>query len=118
MPPFIKYLEHWKRVGVSDATRATFSGGRHFDRFRRQVSGADLVRRSGNNLLGGKDVGSNKAAQGVVRHAQRLCRFGHGKPFAVLFGGAVGVDSTHTPNRSDAVRRPAFALAGGHAHSI
>jgi transposase len=68
-PPPLSVWEHWKRVGVSDATRATFSGHRHFDRFRRQVSGADLVRRSGNDLLGGKDVDFNKAAQGVVRHA-------------------------------------------------
>jgi transposase len=117
-PPSPSVWEHWKRVGVGDATRTTFSGHRHFDWLRRQVIGADLVWRSSNNLLSGKDLGFNKAAQGVVRHAQRRCRLGHGQPFAVLFGGAVGVDSAHAPNRSDAVRRPAFALASGHAHSI
>ena len=68
-PPSLSIWKHWKRVGVSDATRATFSGHRHFDGFRRQVIGADLVRRSSNNLLSGKDVGFNKAAQGVVRRA-------------------------------------------------
>src|SRR3984957_11641066 len=56
-PPSLSIWEHWKRVGVSDATRATLSGHRHFYRFRRQVIGADLVRRSSNNLLSGKDVG-------------------------------------------------------------
>ena len=61
-PPSLSIWEHWKRVGVSGATRATFSGHCHFDRFQRQIIGADLVRRSSNNLLGGKDAGFNKAA--------------------------------------------------------
>lgn len=60
--PSLSTWEHWKRVRVSNATRATFSGHRHFDRLRRQVISANLVRRSGNNLLGGKDAGFNKAA--------------------------------------------------------
>jgi transposase len=60
--PFSSIWEHWKRVRVSNATRATFSGHRHFDRLRRQVISADLVGRSGNNLLSGKDTGFNKAA--------------------------------------------------------
>jgi transposase len=68
-PPSLSIWEHWKRIGVSDATRATFSGHRHFDRFRCQIISADLVRRSGNNLLSRKDLGFNEAAQGVVRHA-------------------------------------------------
>ena len=61
-PPSLSIWEHWKRVGISGATRATFSGHCHFDRFRRQIIGADLVRRSSNNLLGGKDAGFNEAA--------------------------------------------------------
>jgi transposase len=68
-PPSLSVWEHWKRVGISDATRTTFSGHRRFDGLRRQVIGADLVRRSSNNLLSGKDLGFNEAAQGVVRHA-------------------------------------------------
>src|SRR5262249_22929616 len=44
--PSLSIWEHWKRVGMSGATRATFSGHCHFDRFRRQIIGADLVRRS------------------------------------------------------------------------
>ncbi len=64
--PSSSIWKHWKRVGVSNATRATISGDRHFDRLRRQVIGADLVRRSGNNLLGCKDAGFNKAAYRMV----------------------------------------------------
>ena len=64
--PSLSVWEHWKRVRVSNATRATISGDRHFDRLRRQVIGADLVRRSGDNLLGSKDTGFNKAAYRMV----------------------------------------------------
>ena len=64
--PSSSIWKHWKRVGVSNATRATISGGRHFDRLRRQVIGTDLVRRSGNNLLGCKNAGSNKPAYRMV----------------------------------------------------
>jgi transposase len=65
-PPSLSIWEHWKRVGVTEPTRATFSGYRHFDGFRRQVIGADLVWRSSNDLLSGKNVGFNEAADGVV----------------------------------------------------
>ena len=64
--PSASIWEHWKRLRVSYATRATFSGDCHFDRLRRQVIGADLVRRSGNNLLSGNDAGFNKAAYRMV----------------------------------------------------
>ena len=68
-PLSLSIWEHWERVCVSKATRAPFSGHRHFDRSRRQVIDADLVRRSGNDLLSGKDASFNKAAEGVVRDA-------------------------------------------------
>jgi transposase len=64
--PSSSIWEHWKRVRISNATRATISGGRHFDRLRRQVIGTDLVRRSGNNLLGCKNAGFNKPAYRMV----------------------------------------------------
>ena len=60
--PSSSIWEHWKCVRVSSATRATFSGHRYFDRLRRQVTSADLVGRSGNNLLSRKDAGFNEAA--------------------------------------------------------
>ncbi len=65
-PPSLSVWEHRKRIRVSNATRATISGDRYFDRLRRQVIGADLVRRSGNYLLDGKDAGFNKAAYRMV----------------------------------------------------
>jgi hypothetical protein len=60
--PSSSIWKHWKRVRVSSATRAAFSGHRHFDRLRRQVTSADLVGRSSNNLLSRKDAGFNEAA--------------------------------------------------------
>jgi len=59
--PSSSIWEHWKCVRVSSATRATFSAHRYFDRLR-QVTSADLVGRSGNNLLSRKDAGFNEAA--------------------------------------------------------
>jgi hypothetical protein len=60
--PSSSIWKHWKRVRVSSATRATFSGHRYFDRLRRQVTSADLVGRSGNNPLSRKDAGFNEAS--------------------------------------------------------
>jgi transposase len=65
-PSSLSIWKHWKRVGVSNATRATLSGDRRFDRLRRQVISTDLVRRSGNYLLSGKDAGFDKAAYYMV----------------------------------------------------
>jgi transposase len=58
--------KHWKRVVVGDATRATFSGYRRFDRFRRQVVGANLVRRAGHNLHRGQHTGFDQTAYRVA----------------------------------------------------
>ena len=63
--PSSSICKHWNRVVVGDATRATLSG-RGFDGFRHQVIGADLIRRSGNDLHGGKDTGFDKAPDRVV----------------------------------------------------
>ena len=48
--PSLSVCKHWKRVGIVDATRATLSGHRRFDRVRRQVFGANLVRRARHHL--------------------------------------------------------------------
>ena len=58
--------KHWNRVVVGDATRATFSGYRRFDRFRRQVVGANLVRRAGHNLHRGQHTGFDQTAYRVA----------------------------------------------------
>jgi transposase len=60
--PSSSVCKHWNRVVVSDATRATFSGHRRFDRFRRQVVGANLVWRAGHNLHRGQHAGFDQAA--------------------------------------------------------
>jgi hypothetical protein len=64
--PSSSVCKHWNRVVVSDATRATFSGHRRFDRFRRQVVGANLVWRAGHNLHRGQHAGFDQTAQRVA----------------------------------------------------
>jgi transposase len=64
--PCSSVCKHWNRVVVSDATRATFSGHRRFDRFRRQVVGANLVWRAGYNLHRGQHAGFDQAAYRVA----------------------------------------------------
>ena len=87
--------KHWKRIGIGRATRARLSGDRTLKQFRLEVTGADLVGRSGNNLYSRKNTGFNKVTYRVVCDAQQLCRLGHGKPCAVFFRRSIGVDSTH-----------------------
>jgi transposase len=67
--PLSSICKHWKRVSVGRATRATLSGDRSFDRFRCQVIGTDLVRRSGNNLYSRKNAGFDEAPYRVVCNA-------------------------------------------------
>jgi transposase len=64
--PSSSVCKHWNRVVVSDATRATFSGHRRFDRLRRQVVGANLVRRAGHHLHRGQHAGFDQAAYRVA----------------------------------------------------
>ncbi len=67
--PLSNICKHWNRVVVGNATRAPLSRRRGFDRFRHQVIGTDLIRRSGNNLHGGKDAGFDEAPYRVVCNA-------------------------------------------------
>lgn len=64
--PSSSVCKHWNRVVVSDATRATFSGHRGFDGLRREVGGANLVRRTGHNLHRRQRAGFNQAAYCVA----------------------------------------------------
>ena len=64
--PSSNVCKHWNRVVVGNATRAPLSRRRGFDRFRHQVIGTDLIRRSGNNLHGGKHAGFDEAPYSVV----------------------------------------------------
>jgi hypothetical protein len=96
--PSSSVCKHWKRVGVVDATRATLSGHRRFDRFRRQVFGANLVWRARHHLHRRQYAGLNQTAYHVTCDAQRCCRFGQGQPFAILFRRSVGMDTAHAAN--------------------
>jgi len=64
--PSSSVCKHWNRVVVGDATRATFSGHCRFDRFRRQVAGANLVWRAGHNLHRWQHAGFDQAAYRVA----------------------------------------------------
>ena len=64
--PSSSVCKHWNGVVVGDATRATLSRHRRFDRLRHEVIGADLIRRSRNDLHGGKDAGFDEAPYRVV----------------------------------------------------
>ena len=64
--PSSSVCKHWYRVVVSGATRATFSGHRRFDRFRRQVGGANLIWRTGHNLHRRQRAGFDQAAYCVA----------------------------------------------------
>ena len=68
-PPSSSTWEHWKRVCVDNATRATFPGHRRFDRLQSQVFSTDLMRCAGNNLHSRKDAGFDKAPNRVVCNA-------------------------------------------------
>ena len=64
--PSSSVCKHWKCVGVGNATRATLSGRRSLNRFRRQVFGTDLIRRSRNDLHSCKDAGFDKSSYRMV----------------------------------------------------
>jgi hypothetical protein len=64
--PSSSVCKHWNRVGVDNATRATFPGHRRFDRLRHQVVRTDLMRCAGNDLHSREDTGFDKATYRVV----------------------------------------------------
>jgi hypothetical protein len=74
--PSSSVCKHWNRVVVSDATRATFSGLRRFNRTRCQVVGANLVWRARYNLHRGQHAGFDQAAYRVACDAQSCSRLG------------------------------------------
>ncbi len=65
--PSSSICKHWKRAGVGYATRAALPGHRRFDGRSGQIFRTDLIGRSANDLLSGKDTGFDKAAYHVVR---------------------------------------------------
>jgi len=107
-PPFSSIWEHWKLVFQIDATRATCSPDRGDDSLIPEVGGADLVRGTRYNLLGGKKAILDQPPDAVVCNSERRSSLRHCEPFAVLLGGTVGADAVHPPQRADTVRGPGF----------
>jgi hypothetical protein len=116
--PSSSVCKHWKRVGIGDATRATFSGRRGLNRCRGQVVSSDLIGRAGNNLLSGQRACLDELAYPMAGHAQGCRGLGHGQPGAVFFCGSVGVDSAYASDGRDTVRRPGFPLSCRQSHSV
>jgi len=67
--PSSSIWKHWKRVRVDSATRATFTGHRHFYRVRRQVVGPNLMRGAGDNLHRRKYARFDQASNRMVCNA-------------------------------------------------
>src|SRR5438093_5068521 len=67
--PSSSVCKHWNCFVVGYSIRATLSRHRGLYCFRPQVICADLIRRSGNNLHGGKDADSDKEPYRVVCNA-------------------------------------------------
>jgi len=94
-PPSSSVCKHCKLVFQIDATRATFSPECSGYSLVLQVAGTDLVRGTGHDLLGGEDAILDQAADPVMSDAELAGGFGHRQPFAVLLGGAIGVNTVH-----------------------
>jgi transposase len=84
--PSSSVWKHWKCVRAVNATRATFSGDRRFDRMRGKVVGADLVRSTRHDLHGRQNAGRNQAPYHVVGDIQGFRGLAHGEPFATFLG--------------------------------
>ena len=65
-PSSLSICKHWKRVGVNNATRATFTGHRRLHWFRRQVIGPYLMGRARNNLHVPQNLCFNQAPDRMV----------------------------------------------------
>jgi transposase len=84
--PSLSICKHWKRLRVSNATRAALPGYRGLDRRRSEVAGPDLIGRAGNHLFGSQHLCLDQVAYPMVGHAQGRRSLGHGQPIAVLIG--------------------------------
>src|SRR5262249_6775290 len=83
--PSLTVGKHWECVLSGDATRASVSANRGFDRRRGEVDGPDLVRRATHNLHGWQNACRNQLSYQVAADPQRLRCLAQGEPFATLF---------------------------------
>ena len=72
--------KHLKLIFGGDVTRAPFTPSRLHHERRVQVGGADLERRTANDLLGGKDASLDQLADPVAGDAASLGRLAQGQP--------------------------------------
>src|SRR6202034_3129194 len=115
---FLSIWKHWKLIGGGDVTRAPFTPSRLHHCRRIQVRGTDLERRAWNKLLGATDTGLDQLTEPMACDAASFRRLPQGQPGAVLLGRPVGVNAADTPDRTDPVRRPGFALSGWQPHPV
>nr|WP_313904386.1 transposase [Rhizobium laguerreae] len=67
--PSLSICKDWKRLRVSNATRAALQGYRGLDRRRSQVADPDLIRRTANHLFGGQHLHLYQMAYSMVSYA-------------------------------------------------
>jgi transposase len=110
--------KHGQLLFEDGATWAPLSADRGDDPLVLQVGRPDLIRRTVNNLFGGKDTALDEAPDDVVGDAKRSSSLGHGEPFAVLFGRTVGVDAVHPAQRADTMGGPGLPLTSARADAV
>jgi len=96
--PSSSIWEHWNLMFEIDATRATFPSKHGSHPLVLKVADTDLIRSARHDLFGGEDAVLDEAADPVVGDTELRGGFGHREPFAVLFGGAIGVNAIHPPH--------------------
>ena len=110
--------KHWKLIVDCDVTRAPCTPSRLHHRRCVQVDGADLERRTANDLLGGKDASLDQLADPVAGDAASLSGLAQGQPGAVFLGGLVGVNVADTADRANPMGGPGLALTSWQTHPV
>jgi transposase len=116
--PSSSVCKHGNLVLRFEVTRAAFAPHRSNNALALKVGGPDLVRRASDDLLCRQNSGFDQPADAMARNPTLLRGLSQGQPGPVLLGGAIGVDTSHAPDRSDTVRCPGFALAGRQSHAV
>ena len=116
--PSSSICKHWNLIFEFKVTRATFTPHRSNNALALKVDGSDLVGRAANDLLCWQNTGLDQLADSMTRDAALLRGLSQGQPDAILLGRKIRVDTSHAPDRSDTVRGPGLALAGGQSHAV
>lgn len=116
--PSSSICKHWNLIFQFKVTRATFTPHRSNDALALKVDGSDLVGGASDDLLCWQNTGLDQLADSMARDAALLRGLSQGQPDAILLGRKIRVDSSYAPDRSDTVRGPGLALAGGQSHAV